>query len=62
MRTSRETDRYLFGADAVRDWLRVEGRKLIVDHKTRVEGQRVLPLSRPKVVRIVPKDEAPGAA
>jgi prophage antirepressor-like protein len=45
VRSSRETGRYLFHVDAARDWLSVEGRALIGDHKARISGQGSLPLT-----------------
>jgi Rha family phage regulatory protein len=45
IRTSRETDRYLFHVNGSRDWLKAEGRTLIAEHKARMIGQGMLPLA-----------------
>jgi hypothetical protein len=44
IRISRETGRYLFHVEAIRDWLDAEGRTLIRAHKDRIAGQGVLRL------------------
>lgn len=44
IRISRETGRYLFHIDAIRDWLDAEGRTLIRAHKDKIAGQGVLRL------------------
>jgi hypothetical protein len=54
LRSSRETGRYLFQIDAAKDWLRAEGRALIIAHKARVSGQGVLQLVPRKEARAEP--------
>lgn len=44
IRISRETGRYLFHVEAIRDWLAAEGRMIIVAHKDKIAGQGVLRL------------------
>lgn len=48
MRISRETKRYLFHVDAVREWLAAEGNTLIAQHRAALAGQGVLPFKRRK--------------
>lgn len=42
VRFSRETRRPLFPVDAVRAWMDQEGRALIADHNSRIQGQGIL--------------------
>lgn len=45
-RLSRETNRYLFHVDTIRDWLAHEGNALIAEHVAAQAGQGVLPFKR----------------
>lgn len=45
-RLSRETGRYLFHVDTIRDWLEQEGNALISSHVSSLTGQAVLPFKK----------------
>jgi prophage antirepressor-like protein len=49
VRESRETGRWLFQQDAIRDWLDLGGRRMIAEHKAHVAGQTVLPFIKPSI-------------
>lgn len=50
VRVSRESGKYLFHVDAVKEWLAAEGRQLIREHRALVEGQTVMQFPKPKAV------------
>lgn len=45
-RLSRETNRYLYHVDTIRDWLEQEGNSLISSHMAGLAGQGVLPFKK----------------
>ena len=48
VRASRETKRWLFQQDAIREWLDHSGHRIIAEHKALVSGQTVLQFTKPK--------------
>lgn len=62
VRISRETGRFIFHVDGIRDWLKVEGAAVIKDHKDAVMGQHQLALKDSLVRRAKKATQPPFAA
>ncbi|WP_062143406.1 phage antirepressor N-terminal domain-containing protein [Acetobacter cerevisiae] len=61
VRISRETERFIFHVDGIRDWLKVEGAAVIKDHKDAVMGQHQLALKDSLVRRAKKATQPPFA-